>query len=1805
MKIVFDNFKTVQTAVRARELNPRWDDSFSFAYSTRYADCLARKFCVFEVYDHNNFSANALIGHAKVDLHTLATGCAAQELVVRDGRKVRGTLFADVRFEEVAEAASLRFDKLFVEGKDAAATAALERLKDAQIVLDGPAAQHLPSTPFAGALLRSAGWPRPPPVALRGSVPEIMANFVDITIVAPAGRDVVAAGRLLLANWRSFVSGEMVDFLVPLDATAAGKSAGLGGGLVARGSLTFAGLPGFSQLEGGVRVLDGSIRGGAVGFPDLPNLPKMQLFDAAGREFSAGIMARDFAAKRGKVAGALAKAAPSTRTLLTKDGVSERAAVPVDLSKPLYTPGVAGMKAPPAPVERLFGGAPNFPVCWVRRENPATQEVAFENLCTGLVETALPIDSEFVVTIAASATGPLGLQMEANFSGRERFGVRSGRRNSGFDLGAVVRAVKPDTILSRVGRLRPGHHLISVNGAACDRLNFADTVAQLKAAGRPLVMRFHDPYAVPPNVAALAVKSNVNEKQATGSNQTLGGRRLDHTMLAKKHAGNKKQVQMAQETLAIALKMLGKFDVAKADAAAARGGSEEAEQLVGALNDPGLMRTVTASATGNAMDAAPAQVREELERANRERAALEKRKADRESTAPLTAVEEERERAAVAEELDNRDAEQDDEAEASRPVTSEAAAESAVAALRNLGTGGGVDAAADADVRALVEERATKMAKAGVWARVLDAVAKRGAPGFSAAAVGGVAAVASAHEGVAMKDLGLDGQALIAVQNAARRIEFKGEMIEAVKGLGRGLASENEDQDGEGYLRLVAECVEGIAAFTNQHHSRVLAKDGSTVYTTAGGSDTTMPAAMRGVFDKLVRLDRLTRVIDDNAVTPGTRVSVSVSGASVPLLKALPFAIEGQESDSFIVSVLLGCAAKLAYLPSNSHVMLEEGQLLNIVDQTLALHPRDLRMSECVAALYFNVGRELDNSASLLQAGVVAKVTALARAYLKSRQTFTGSVCSWPPAGKEAEVGETIVLPSSVKLARDKNMLRPRLVRSCINVLINLACYRKPVASGTTSVDLIVSCRGVELLGEVLLAHISDASVVTSVLNCAANIAFKNREVQLAIGQSMTDAIVLSGWSFQRDATLLSMALRAIGNLTNEDVNIYRGLGFGVLRMMSAAMRNNGSDVALQTLAASVLSNVASVEAVEDPSLAAEDLQLFAEVHALRCAHPAVALRPEAADVANVQRLLRAGMQTWQITPWLMLDEGAVACLVSTMQRNPTDVTLVDACLRTLTCVSSSDNAEVSAALIARHDLVGKTLFVMRAADFDVSVQMHGVTLLHHFAATPLTLPSVVATDAALMLLMAVETHKAALVGALQQAAGAIQALPDRGDGQLPQQLANALAAALDGRPMQVLALATKICDTVTLLGSSGVRAAKAALELSSPLTVATLLQSALGVFNAMARRGFSFVQPRGSAAALSGLMGFVESSSQLLASWVRHPAARAALAPGADGRVVISADEEAACFAARDMLTGGGRSHVAFARLCELCVLGTGEPGSPATLAVTIRCARAVVGILAALLVRGAALPEFSNAGNSEGSQAGAPTAPFLEVDGRAVEGIAGSGGCATLGALLLAGCQAIIVLLVGQTEQWRARGYVQFDSAATTARLLVSQAAVLLDLLGSVAASQDDAGLCADIADAASAAIAGVAAANEAFLAADLTPGPLRVADVAGSCARSAASLGRRVAAAAAPSAPLAAQPPSFSVSEARSLFCYSLSRARAQATAGAGYGRVPGGAAAAHAASSQAIAVPRAPSTAATSTPRCTVQWPTWPGTRLPAR
>lgn len=843
--------------------------------------------------------------------------------------------------------------------------------------------------------------------------------------------------------------------------------------------------------------------------------------------------------------------------------------------------------------------------------------------------------------------------------------------------------------------------------------------------------------------------------------------------------------------------------------------------------------------------------------------------------------------------------------------------------------------------------------------------------------------------------------------------------------------------------------------------------------------------------------------------------------------------------------------------------------MLPIVDAVLAAHARDLRMCECVSVLYFNIGRDLDYSDALLSAGAVGKVTALARAYLKHKASWTGSVCAWPPEGREAEVNEAIVLPGTDRFSRDKNTLRPRLVRTCINVLINLACYRRPTSTGATSVDLIVSNRGVELLGEVLLSHITDSSVVTSVLNCAANIAFKNREVQLAIGVTMTDAIVLAGWSFQRDSNLLSMALRAIGNLTNEDANIHRGLGCGVVKMIASAMRLNSSDIALQTLAASVLSNIASTEPT-DTAAAHEDLQMFTDAFTVRTTHPAEALRPIPQDVAMVQNLLQQGKMMWQIAPWLLVEEGAVGCLVNAMTRNSTDVSLVEACLRTLLCVAGEE--DVTAALIARHDLVSKTLFVMRAADFDVTVQASGATILQVCASMPSTQASVVASDAAHILLSALDNHKASLSGALNSAIGAMSSMPDPANpAALPQAMVRSLDNILDGKAHQVLLLATKVCDTIALVASS--RAAKSAIELNSPHTVSSLLQGALSILNVMARRGFAFVAPQSGSRILADVIGFAEASALMLADWVRHPASKATNMAGPDGILTISADEEAACFAARNILTAGNRNHGIFSRVCELCVTGTGEPGSPATLAVTPRVARAILSIPASLIIRGPVLADRAARSDAPGN--GGMNAPFLEVDAIGVDGLASSSGVNTLGALLLALSGAVVHYASSAAVHLQQRGTVPFDSAAVTARAAAAQALVLLDIVGSVAAPPqpqavtvieehtgqpvvvmqapapggDAASIASAIVGACAGAIQGATQSYPAFLQRDATPSPLKLGDVLDLSNRSVQHLAARAQAIlsgnSSPHAPVA------TVSEARALFTFSVSRAKSQAS------------------------------------------------------
>ena len=1718
VKIIFDNFQREQTSVKYKELHPKWEnEAFAFKYSTRYADCLSRKSVVFEIYDHNTFSANALIGFTKVDLQTVATGPISHELQIRDGRKLRGKLFVDIIMEEVSGDAAdhipfteIKFDKIFIDGESSTAVAVMEKQKEVKLTLAAPLNQHFESQVSTGAIMVSAGWSKPPTVQLKGTISTILSSTIDFNIVsygAPLG-----SARMQLSDWRAFNNGEFIEFVLPISSTNVLRAAGLNakeGTLFISGRVAYNNLPKFAQMIGGIHALDGSIKGGKFAYADIPFIPNVPCYDDSGKEVNIRVMAKEFLTRRaqtissskGKSAGAGVSIAPSANPFFA------------DLFTPQYAPGVIDGRAAPAVVDRLFGGAAGLPVCWIRRTDE--QRVGFENIYIGKVEPALPSENEYVIALPATATGSLGLLLEPNFSGTERFGIKSGRRNSGFDQGAVVRSVKPDGMIAQFDKVRPGHHLISINGTSLSRISFKETTDILKGAGRPLLLRFHDPYSVSANLAALAMKGHVNESQAKAV--------ISSTKGTTKVAVDQKMVAEAQATLDLAIQMLSTLDVSKAN---------KDKELKVALADAGFLRTMAAAVSGNAMDAAPENVRDKLEEEAAARALEKKREADKADLASLSKEEQERQIALMNEEHESVDLTDVGIADNSPTITSNATALHAVDAIKHIAQGGNVE------TNKAINEG---MARAEVFKRTLMTVQRRNTNEFTEKAVTSVVSVVNSQK-IKPTELGLDGESLITIQAAGRRVEFGVTAIDAIRGVSSLLAEDHSEQDGEGYIRLLAECITEVHAFSVAGYMRHHAKDGSTFYVVPGGaSEWHCPAAMKPTLKKLVTLDRYTRQLEDVAVPDGTKATSTVGGKVKPALVALGEVITLQLEDTFITSVLMGCAAKLAYLPRNAKLLMGEGGIFKILNDALATHTTDLRVCECVAAIFFNCGRELDQSVVLLENGCVPKITALARAYINARMPWTGTPCSWPPEGEEDMVEEYLVLPAVNKLAKDKNVHRPRLVRMCVNVLINLACYRRKISSGQTAVSLIVANKGVELLGQILLAHINDVTVVTGVLNCAANMAFKNREVQLAIGLTMTDAITLSALSFQRDTMLLSMALRAIGNLTNEDVNIFRGLGFGVVRVISTGMKANSSDNGLLTLAASVLSNLASIEGTDDPQLVLEDLDYFKDAYELRVKHPMEALRPTSKDAATIASLLHMNNEMWKIGSWLMLEEGAVASLVSAMQRFSTDVSLVDACLRTLLCVVQSEDLDVPKALVARHDLISKTILVMRASDFNVDIQLSGTMILEQFVKNKDTIQSAAASDASLIMLASIENHKGSLISALQGAASSVMTAVDQGN--LPTVIADIISTkTLHIHKVQTaLTLVELVCSVVTTLSLNSTRALKAAIEVLSPSSLMAILQAALGLLNAATRRGINMLDiPQPLEKSIKELAGLCDSVAGLLYILVRNPSSNAAAIVGADGRVAVSADEEACCIAARNIVTGGGRNFSSISRLCELCIIGTGEPESPASISVPLKTAKAISSIAAAFLIRSPVLPTVLI---SDRNTYGALRADVVEVDQVALSALASSNFCNSFGAILLSSCQALLSLTNEQVKLFTSQGTVKFDVASTVSRHLVAQALLILDIVGSCCDITEVSVLATDFIDAAAAALNDLKGGDHgAFIANDIAISPLKLTDLADVGYRCSTKLNARVADTSRPP-----EHPTIGPSEARSIFTFSMVRAK----------------------------------------------------------
>jgi hypothetical protein len=151
--------------------------------------------------------------------------------------------------------------------------------------------------------------------------------------------------------------------------------------------------------------------------------------------------------------------------------------------------------------------AVELPWFWARQVDSASGRPYFLNHV--LQKTFWELPTEPTIDVDIMSPGSMGVEVERAFSGSSRFGRPSGRRNSGVDAGAVVRAVTPGSQadVASSGKLLPGFHLIAINGTSTLQWPLEVTVSALGGAGRPVRLTFHNPYSVPRDAAEYAMRS--------------------------------------------------------------------------------------------------------------------------------------------------------------------------------------------------------------------------------------------------------------------------------------------------------------------------------------------------------------------------------------------------------------------------------------------------------------------------------------------------------------------------------------------------------------------------------------------------------------------------------------------------------------------------------------------------------------------------------------------------------------------------------------------------------------------------------------------------------------------------------------------------------------------------------------------------------------------------------------------------------------------------------------------------------------------------------------------------------------------------------------------------------------------------------------------------------------------------------------------------------------------------------------------------------------------------------------------------
>lgn len=162
-----------------------------------------------------------------------------------------------------------------------------------------------------------------------------------------------------------------------------------------------------------------------------------------------------------------------------------------------------------------------------------------------------------------------------------------------------------------------------------------------------------------------------------------------------------------------------------------------------------------------------------------------------------------------------------------------------------------------------------------------------------------------------------------------------------------------------------------------------------------------------------------------------------------------------------------------------------------------------------------------------------------------------------------------------IRICNSEHVGTPEIADKCLSILANLAYTSKPY------IRKIMECEGVKAIEQAMQRHPRNSRVLENAMCALSNLTWESEENMFVIGQTCADEITNVIRDFPHDRPLVKMALRALGNVSNEDKNVeFVVFEHDAVRKVLSAMRSATDDEELLSLAIEVIGNFAAAEVV-------------------------------------------------------------------------------------------------------------------------------------------------------------------------------------------------------------------------------------------------------------------------------------------------------------------------------------------------------------------------------------------------------------------------------------------------------------------------------------------------------------------------------------------------------------------------------------------------------------------------------------------------